>query len=148
MTDTVAGPSQVSQLTGRYRQPQKDIYASWMVKQATLLKSWLSEICSTLLLPFLQAPVYRNCKRPNVTNYNVTHNVTDGDTGGSGSSGAPIIAMNETDTVPANQTWYLFDKPVYGNVYFVEVTPSNTYGFGEPSVIFISEQCMCVHTQH
>ena len=83
------------------------------------------------------------CQRPNVTNYNVTHNVTDGNNGGSG-SGAPMTAMNDTVTLPANQTWYTFDDAVYGNVYFVEITPSNTFGFGQSAVVFISEYCMCV----
>ena len=88
------------------------------------------------------------CQRPSVTSYNVTHNVTDGNTGGNGGSCAPnITAMNDTFTLPANQTWFTFDDAVYGNVYFVEVTPSNTFGFGQSDVIFIGKHCMCVHVQ-
>ena len=67
--------------------------------------------------------------------------MTDGNNGGSG-SGAPMAAMNDTFTLPGNQTWYTFADAVYGNVYFVEITPSNTFGFGQSAVVFISEYGM------
>ena len=87
------------------------------------------------------------CQRPSVISYSVTHNVTDGNTGENSGSGAILAAMNDTFTLPANQTWYTFDDAVYGNIYFVEVTPSNSLGFGHSDVVFISKHCMRLHVQ-